>query len=606
MPRVIREVLASQEPFANHEKCADYIEQVRIGKRPDMIDGKPKIISVPKHEVEQDVIDIVLWHLRSGGILFQSARPYYFCKREHRLYDLTTDVDAYLAKLRLHKGSPLHTQVAASVRLAAKEAPERTLHKLSYFNKKALTVYIYTSPTTMVRVREFEIETVPLGTDDVILMAPDTRPWPTLDELRPYMDEMRSVLGQSCAEPRPGLPMTDLVTTRWGRAGHLTPYQAQRVFMQRWLFLYFASAYAEVWPFLFLTGETGSGKSTLLELWGAALHGIFIRLKSLPKPQDLGTALASASLLFWDNVDRGFDSNAKKDPQFLDTVCQIATGGVATKRVLYSDGDEHQTDLLNHVAFTSINMPFAAEDIQRRVIHLTIEMIRSGNRAEDDKIDRIERTIEARPRILAELLLRIQNGIRAHREQFPNQPTVTRMAAYERFTHRLAQLEDRYIECRDVWGAIVERYGENIRADNPVYKGIAMWLASNPENLGRKTQSTVLCAEIQSLYETLRLPWAYQNPISLGRAISHNRSALDALGMVKYPPQQGREYYRFVVGEDEMHQFREELKGYAEAKARHVPSYMDTPVSKLAAKLNKALDATPKTPMSFDDVEELS
>jgi hypothetical protein len=92
-------------------------------------------------------------------------------------------------------------------------APKRPYHRVAYMGKDAL--YIRASDNTMLRIKADKITEVPLGTDDVILIANDLASWPSLEELKPLIEEMRSRIGKTCTQIRPDLPLSHHLTTRW-------------------------------------------------------------------------------------------------------------------------------------------------------------------------------------------------------------------------------------------------------------------------------------------------------------------------------------------------------------------------------------------------------
>jgi hypothetical protein len=84
----------------------------------------------------------------------------------------------------------------------------------------------------MLRITTNEIKVVPVGTDDVILLDPEDRVWPSYEEvLKPLIDEIAPVLGSTCTKLIPKLPLTQHLTTRWSTSSRLSVEQMRQIFI---------------------------------------------------------------------------------------------------------------------------------------------------------------------------------------------------------------------------------------------------------------------------------------------------------------------------------------------------------------------------------------
>jgi len=117
------------------------------------------------------------------------------------------------------------------------------------------------------------------------------------------------------------------------------------------------------YPLLDMFGEKGSGKST-----GA----LFIRNLIDPNVADFDTidikkiddtrvALSSSHLSVIDNI-----SNISQD--LSDLLCVLSTGGAHRKRVLYTDGDVHISQIIKPIILTSVTQEIRREDLLSRTI----------------------------------------------------------------------------------------------------------------------------------------------------------------------------------------------------------------------------------------------
>ena len=229
--------------------------------------------------------------------------PYYFDRIEHRLIRLV-EGDARLARLLRELGllpTEPHTKlVSRALADIGNSAELRPVHRLAFFGRDA--IYIRATETTMLKITAADIAEVPLGTDDVILIADDLGDWPSLAELEPHLESLRPQLGTTCTQISPDLPLSKL-TTRWADDFLLTAKQQHQFAFTRFLFVFCASRYS-TWPILLLTGEGGSGKSTYFELLLSLLLGEPATLQSLPSQErSLVALLTNSSIAALDNVD---------------------------------------------------------------------------------------------------------------------------------------------------------------------------------------------------------------------------------------------------------------------------------------------------------------
>ena len=304
--------------------------------------------------------------------------------------------------------------IASNIQMVADTAPERKRHRFGFLAEDSSAIYFNAGEERMIKVSADAIEEVPIGTDGVIQMADDLRPWPAFTEILSHVEKLRPFIGKACTMPLPGLPMSKNITARWATSKHLSADQLHWLWLQRIVFMCCSNRYS-VWPLILILGEQNSGKSTGPERLLAALLGEATDLKGLPERGDaLIASLTNRALAVYDNIDGFVDDRGRAG--FSNTFCLVATGGEIDMRKLYSTNELVSIRVQNHVWFTSRTMPFERDDLLRRVLRFGV----TAEGSEDgDKDAMIESAAQARTPILAEWLLRAQNIVKAHRQWQP-------------------------------------------------------------------------------------------------------------------------------------------------------------------------------------------
>ena len=124
------------------------------------------------------------------------------------------------------------------------------------------------------------------------------------------------------------------------------------------------------YPILNMFGGKGSGKST-----GALCVRNIVDPNSADfdtidakKIDDTRVALSSSHLSVIDNI-----SNISQD--LSDLLCVMSTGGAHRKRVLYSDGDVHVSQIIKPVILTSVSQEIRREDLLSRSILVEVQKL---------------------------------------------------------------------------------------------------------------------------------------------------------------------------------------------------------------------------------------
>jgi hypothetical protein len=159
--------------------------------------------------------------------MFRAPAPVYLDKERAVLIDMVPGYPALLERLRylgLLANESHTTTVEKNLIVRAARSRERKVHHLSYMGDSA--IYINVGRCRMLKITGENIEEVPVGTDDVVLIDTDGIKWPSLKKLRDHIDELQPSIGRTCTKLRPDLPLTQLLTTRWSKQSSTTPEQA--------------------------------------------------------------------------------------------------------------------------------------------------------------------------------------------------------------------------------------------------------------------------------------------------------------------------------------------------------------------------------------------
>ena len=526
----------NNSPMRTHLELKAELDEIRVGK--EMCDGH--LVRRPTHLVNRDVLGVALRHLQSRGEFFLAPYTYYLDREDHLLMQVSSKPDRDFGRLLRRLGllaDESHTSlVAKNLENIAQNSPVRRVHRISFMSDTA--IYLYANPTQMTRISTDAIATVPVGTDNVVLIAEDNGGWPPLSELQPEIDRLRPLVDDSCTQLLPGLPLTDLLKTRFSRESIVSVEQAHQMFLTRILFMVAASKYS-LWPLTLFTGDQDTGKSTGLELLLTFLNGEPGYVKTMPNREgDLIASITNSSICAYDNID-GINFEAARFKVLSDYLCHIATGAKLDMRKLFADNICLTYEIHNHGCFTARVNPFTRPDVMRRTIHLEMDPP-GGERIDKDTLK--SRVLAQRPSMLAEFLLRAQNILRAHASFGAKTYTYdSEMAEYEAFTLRCAEYEGTLTETQNLWKTYMNQYRRSITERNPIVLAIRLWLGSNA-NAGRQVTPTTLFAELQSVYKACDLRFSYTSPTAFGGHIARNLPPLRIIGYAEVPTRNNKDY----------------------------------------------------------------
>jgi hypothetical protein len=504
----------------------DMLDQFRLGKETGQ-DGKP--VTRPTHLVNRDIVAIVRKFMLDRGEFFRSPTPMYFDRVKCRVINVVPG-DGELRRVLRHLGfmpKEAHTaMVEASLVDMAAIAPERDLHHISYMSDSA--IYINAGLGRMIRITEAAIEEVPLGTDDVILLDPEINDWPAFEELSSLIDELRPTVAESCTQLHPDLPLTQHLTTRWSLDSRITPEQAHQAFITRFLFIYSAASKVKTWCAQLFTGEQGSGKSTAIELSATTIYGKISEGSPMPTTVgDLQLSATTSSILALDNID-GANLDAPRNAAMADTLCLIATGGHAKRRRLFTTATVDSYSLRTHLMMTSRAWPLDRDDFARRTLRFEVEPSRGHQIIEKGTL--FKALLANRTRILAEVLLRCQNILKAYQAPAPTVPFSVEMAEYEQYTYQCAAYEGSLESTKQLWQAINNQGKATLTETSPIVQAMRLFIGKRSGH-AKRIGITELFAVLQTAFHETGQNFPYRAANKLGVHLRNSGPSLAAIGI---------------------------------------------------------------------------
>jgi hypothetical protein len=132
-------------------------------------------------------------------------------------------------------------------------------------------------------------------------------------------------------------------------------------------------------PVLVVHGEHGAAKSSPCKLLRALIDPNKSPVRAQPRDDvDLLISASQSWVIAFDNISRL--------PQGLsDALCRLATGGVLSKRMLYTDADEVILDAMRPVAINGIDAVAKSSDLLDRALLVELEVIPKGRRISEEQ-----------------------------------------------------------------------------------------------------------------------------------------------------------------------------------------------------------------------------
>jgi hypothetical protein len=294
----------------------------------------------------------------------------------------------------------------------------------------------------------------------------------------------------------------------------ITPEQ-QRMALTIW---FFALAFPDLMPtkpIMLIEGTKGSGKTSQISLIQLALTGIAKPMMlQRNKEDDFNVILLRSPIALFDNTDSYID-------WVPDAIANYCTGGVVTKRRLYTD-DESMTIRAHAFIAVATRNPasFRRDDVADRCIILRLE-----RRAAFTSAARLKREILAdRGRLLGEYIWYIGRIVAELRNDgFSDEDETHRMADFAAFGRVIGKVLGWAPEAvAELMLALQAERDAFINEEDPLIDLLEKWIAYKPRsgraNAGRVVTQFELHAELETFAQANNVPFK-DSPRSLVQKI---------------------------------------------------------------------------------------
>jgi hypothetical protein len=517
------------------ERYAKALDIVREGKESYCTDdGKIKTRKKPKHVVDEEIFQFVLTEIISPNCkLYFDAYGYLFAPGDNRIFNWSNDNDAYefLANLHLRLTQADAKLVRENVALHILVRGEHS--RIEKFGcMKGDAIYVNDGRGGMFKLTPEEMSEVPNGTDGVLMLAPEVKPWPTIVGNEARINAIAKQIGYK------GGRIADSALCRHFTGkfeeGSLTTSQYQQLLLLRYLSLFVGNTIA-LRPILMSMGEQGSGKSTLWEKFMWLLEGEEYESGALPSNlRSFIAAITNSQVQVFDNIDGMNFSNPKSEASsYIDLMCKASTGGQIPIAQLYETNVSRTYSLRCDLFFTARVNPFPSHrsDLARRMLffpvrkpetdeYVTVEQMKADLHADAEEM-KLETLVR---------LHYILKAIVANREAYA---PLSEMHSYENWTRRIAVFEGWGEEMVAIWQGCKTTYQERVTEDSPLIDAVRRWIGSDPEkNAGRWTRASEIYKELSEKYYR-QVTDAWRSSAVFGKRIKENFSALRLLGIEK-------------------------------------------------------------------------
>lgn len=505
-------------------------------------------LGVNKAEMLYDRVKLYL--TQDGEFLNDGTNPFYFNRTTSTLYKVSLDSTPWAGLMKdlgfmSSKGD--NADLTYSFVIDAMAFPPRKVGRLALSTKDA--IYVNAGKSRMLKVSPNDVEVVPVGSDGILLRADDLAELP-VDAILSELPRVSGLIGDHTTKYLPDTPLAKL-TSRFADTDHMTAEQQQQMCFTRLLFILIADRYY-LYPILTHLGESRSGKSTPFEILMTMLKGEPPFLGSMPTTEgDFDATVLNKTFLMADNADRvPFD----KQKVLEDRLCQVATGYTPTKRKLYTDSETSSATVRSHIFLTSCDIPYHGPDTIARTIALHMRPRNENETITKDDI--LGPVIADRPAMLAELLIRGQNILRAHQTVGNTRyKIVSGMDGYEKYTYICAAFEGTLAETQELWSAQIKREADAQSADNSMVHACRLFLGRGQESafdaLGKGISPDKLYQGIHQTYTQLGLKFPYTSVDKFGTHLSKQALPLKVLGYERRRSEKER-LVKFTLDEAEL------------------------------------------------------
>lgn len=425
----------------------------------------------PKNERRLQVCEMTTAYLERSGFFLQTLTDkYYFYNATKKLYNLEhTAFTAFLHSVTgVNPASVDYEFVLSYVKTVACQAPQRTVHRVAYFDTDQQVLY----------VSRFDGTVYVLDGSSIV------------DE-----ENGKTVLFDDDGYD-PYLPTESNTDYLWWLTNDLPNWSNDRdisgLTLRAWMLSTFFTELCSTKPILVMLGEKGSGKSMTLRIFLKLLMGTRGEVTGIPDKPDGFTALAASSrVLVIDNLDQFTD-------WLRDKVARIATGANDGYRKLWTNNERGDVQYACWLAFTTrTGDTLRRDDLVDRTVILNVNRFSGGEfQAERTFIGYLkmirnewwQTVLNSLNGVVHEIR---ENGLRSH--------SVMRLTDWETLGAVVAQAEG----SSATWDKVVESLGSNqedfLLEGDKLVTALLQWVV---DNNGRSVTTDDLYNELTSRVTT--------------------------------------------------------------------------------------------------------
>lgn len=367
------------------------------------------------------VTDMLLSEIKEKGRIYFSNNCYYlFMKDEKLIIPVTEDsrrLKNYLTKIGINAAEGLYRYVLQElIAYCFDNAKNIDIHRFAYFDRENFVLYLYYTPTSLLKIDENNITEVDNGYNEVLFT-----------EL-PEFNSFKMVKVDSNKDYFKENYLDNIITL--DNSNKNIDYKK---LIEIWFYSLFFESIMPTKPLLAFIGEKGSGKTSLIRRMGKILYGEKFNVSPFsPDYKDINTMITNNHLLAIDNLDT-------PTTNINDTLARVATGQVIKLRDYYTTNKQVDFEVHCYIALTSMKPHFTRDDVADRLICVFLHRFDEFG----SEISKMDSTVKNRDEIMSYVLLKLQVMIKKlkknHHKTFK---TKSRMGDFAEFALKIAENDE--------------------------------------------------------------------------------------------------------------------------------------------------------------------
>jgi hypothetical protein len=462
-------------------------------------------------EIHNAVKDLVVIDLADKGRFYHDqSQGYYFLEPEKSLValdDSDRGASCLLERYGLNPSEKIHKFVMEGLFLEAiARGAETRVHRFAWYDAEKYTMYVFNHASQIYRVTEGQIELVDNGEDGVL-----------------FLKDHRNQSFELVSEEDLGDLFEVQVASQINfdpEAGRLTQEEERKLVCWWFLTLFFGSI-NPTRAILAFIGPKGSGKSYTLRRIGIILFGRDFEVKRVPsKEEDFDAITTNTHYAAFDNADTAVS-------WLPDRLATCATGGMVSKRLLYTTNTmvDYRVDCF--VGITSRTPHFRRDDVADRLLPFQVKRFEGDGFVSEHELT--DATVAQRNRIMTSVVRGIQEAIgalrrtagRTYRSKF-------RLADFATFVLRLADDRGEREQAEDLLGRLAGDQSAFALGGDVLPDLLLRWL-ENKANHGREVTAASLYKELALIASKDNIDFPCKGGRSLGQYLTNMETNLQSI-----------------------------------------------------------------------------